>query len=149
MYSAARGEGRMCGQFRAQIVEHFDFIESCNSSRIGIFRPELRPSPLFLRRIPIGKKENLNIRMSRIVPFGFSRCGDQQRGTRLGPSGQIKEIVVGAIAVEIIRSLRLAGREQQHSRVASFAGQGLAAGAIVGIGLTIQRKTKLDQKSNR
>ncbi len=135
----------MC-QFFSQIVEARHSIEACHARGIGVLRSKLGSRPSFLRRIAIRKKKNFGVRMSGTIFFGLSRGGDEHSRARLAPSGQIKEVIVRTIPVKIVRPLGLTRREEQHHTVLSFRGQGLAAGAIVSVRLTIQCRTQLGRK---
>ncbi len=119
-------------------------VESGNLAGVGIVSAELRPGPFFLGRIVVGQKQNFRVGM-----IGGWRCHDQQRRSRLAPAGEIEEIIVGPVAVKIVRPFGFVRSEQEHGAAIGFAGQGLAAHPEIGVRLSVESPCKLTKKKNQ
>ena len=114
----ARFSRQQPDQFRAQIIEDFDVVESGNLAGVRTIRAELRPGPFFLRGIVVGKKQRSPYRM---IACELARANDQQRRSRLAPAGEIEEIVVRPVAVKIVRALGFVRSEQKNGAAIGFA----------------------------
>src|SRR5580700_1192853 len=116
-------------------------IEASDLWRFRVFRTELGAGPFFLSEIAGRKKKNLSIGAGGLISFGFGGGSNQQRRTRLGQAGEIEEIIVLAKTVQVIRAFALHGCEENHHR-SRASGKRLAAGAIVGVRLALERETR-------
>ena len=93
-----------------------------------------------------GQEKNLRIRTRRIFTLGFDCRRNQQSRARFGPAREIEKIAVRTVSINRVRPLGLRGCEQQDHPSASFSGQRLPPGAIVGIRLPIQSRAQLSEK---
>ena len=94
-------------------------IEPGKLAGVRTVRAQLRPRPLFLRGIVIGKKQDLGVG----VIFRISRTHDQERRSRLAPAGEVEKIVVGTVTVKIVRPFRFIRSEKKNNAAAGLARQ--------------------------
>ena len=71
---------KQTNQFRAQVIEHFHVVESSNLAGVRILRAQLRPGPLLLGWIVVGKKQNFGVGVlwiddPAVLPVGLEVAG--------------------------------------------------------------------------
>src|ERR1700687_3306613 len=120
-------------------------VKPGNLAGVRTVGAEFRPGPLFLRRIVIGEKEDF--RVGVIVRIGAPH--DQQRRARFAPAGEIEKIVIGAVAVEVVRALGLVRRKEENRATIGFARQSLPAKPEIRVRLSIQCPCELGKKKNQ
>src|SRR5436309_8195937 len=109
------------------LVQALDLIKTSLLRRLRVFRAKLGASPFFLRHVVLGQKENFHVRIGV----------DQQRRAGFQPSGEVKEIIVLAEAVEVIGAFSFSGSKQDERAAFHLLGQRHAASMIVSIVLAL------------
>jgi hypothetical protein len=130
------------------LVERGHAIKAGDLRSLGIVGSELGAGPLFLRAVVCRKKKNFGVGVGRMVLAGlFGGCYYYGRA-RLAPAGEIKEIVVLAEAVQVVRSLALNRREEHDNAILHRLRKRNAAGAVVGSGLAIESGKQRGESEN-
>src|SRR6476620_11518022 len=103
------------------LVQAFNFVKAGLLRSLRILRAKLGASPFFLRYVVLSQEKNFH------VWIGV----DEQRGAGLQPSGEVKEIIVLAKAVKIIRPFSFSWSQQVESAPIPLFSQLPTAGVIV------------------
>ncbi|MGH9637761.1 MAG: hypothetical protein ACRD72_23230, partial [Candidatus Angelobacter sp.] len=74
---------------------------------------------------------------------------DNKRSSGKKTTRKVEKIIVGAVAVKIVRALGFVGCKQKDGAAVGLAGQGLAAHSIVRIGLSVESGRKLAKKEEQ
>src|SRR6476620_7646756 len=121
------------------LVQAFNFVKAGLLRSLRILRAKLGASPFFLRYVVLSQEKNFHVRIGV----------DEQRGAGLQPSGEVKEIIVLAKAVKIIRPFSFSGSKQDESAAFHLFSQRHTAGAIVRIVLALSCVGANAEKNDR
>src|SRR5579864_4022829 len=110
------------------LVQAFNFVKAGLLRGLRIFRAKLGSSPLFLGYVMLGQKEDFNVGI-RV---------DEQRRARFEPSGEIKEVILLAKAIKIIRAFSFRGSKQDERAAFHLFGQRDAASMVISIVLALR-----------
>ncbi len=131
-----------------QLSHFFDAVKTGDLWGLWIFRTEFGASPFFLDQVTRREKENLSVGASRCVTLRFHRRSDEQGRTRLAQTGEIKEVILLAKAIDVVGPLVFHGREE-HDDAGRLPGERLSPSMVVGARLTFESNGTCKRESNQ